>query len=94
VLALPQHYLHIFYFIICSSLCIQNKQMCAFNIYTLFDEWMALHQVPGTLFHSKHTCTHARTHAQDRTAVFTGTFGALAIMTVISVALGQARWCL
>jgi hypothetical protein len=26
---------------------------------------------------------------QDRSAVFTGTFGALAIMTVISVALGQ-----
>jgi hypothetical protein len=26
---------------------------------------------------------------QDRTAVFTGTFGALAVMTVISVALGQ-----
>jgi putative Ca2+/H+ antiporter (TMEM165/GDT1 family) len=26
---------------------------------------------------------------EDRTAVFTGTFGALAVMTVISVGLGQ-----
>lgn len=28
---------------------------------------------------------------QDKNAVFTGTFGALAIMTVISVALGRVR---
>jgi len=29
---------------------------------------------------------------QDRGAVFAGTFGALAVMTVISVGLGQVRW--